>query len=101
MKKLLFLKAYDLILYPIVTEKSTKIGEHNQYVFAVSMDSDKKELKKACEFLFDVKVKSVNTLIRKGKQKIFRGHRGRRSDTKRAIMTLEPGHKIEFAEGRV
>ena len=93
------LKAYDVIVAPVITEKSTNVSEHNQVVFKVADDADKKSIKAAVETLFNVKVKAVNTLIRKGKRKVFKGMRGTQSDVKKAIVTLEEGYSIDVATG--
>jgi len=90
---------YELIRSPIVTEKSTAISEHNQVMFRVAPHATKPQIKEAVEKLFDVKVKSVNTLRRRGKWKIFKGRYGQTSDTKRAIVTLEEGQKIDVTTG--
>ena len=90
---------YDVIRRPVITEKSTLIGEFNQYVFEVAMDADKKSIKEAVEALFKVEVTKVNTLVQKGKTKRFRGHLGRRVDTKRAIVTLKDGIEFDVTSG--
>ena len=90
---------YDVILYPLLTEKSNLMTASSQYFFAVARDSSKPEIKKAIENLFRVKVKSVNTLIKKGKTRIFRGRRGVQNDTKKAMVCLEAGQKIDFSTG--
>ena len=90
---------YDVVGRPIITEKSTLIGEFNQYVFEVAMDADKKSIKEAVEALFKVEVTKVNTLVQKGKTKRFRGHLGRRVDTKRAIVTLKDGIEFDVTSG--
>ena len=90
---------YDVIRAPVITEKSTIAGENNQVVFKVSLDADKKVIKEAVEALFDVKVKAVNTLRRKGKSKRFRGVPGKQNDIKKAIVTLEDGHAIDVTTG--
>ena len=90
---------YDVILSPAITEKATIASEHNQVVFKVARGATKPQIKEAVEKLFDVKVKSVNTLVRKGKTKVFRGNFGSQSDTKRAIVTLEEGHRIDVTTG--
>jgi large subunit ribosomal protein L23 len=90
---------YDIILSPIITEKATVQSEHNQVVFKVRKDATKPQIKAAVEKLFDVKVRSVNTLVRKGKTRIFRGMRGRTSDVKKAVVTLADGHKIDVTTG--
>ena len=91
--------AHDVIRAPVITEKSTLVSEHNQVVFKVQAKATKPQIKEAVEKLFDVKVKSVNTLVRKGKTKVFRGSYGSQSDTKRAIVTLEEGHRIDVTTG--
>ena len=95
------LKAYDIIVAPVVTEKSSIASEHNQVVFEVAETADKKSIKEAVEQLFNVKVKAVNTLNRKGKKKLFKGRPGRQSDFKKAIVTLESGYSIDVAAGLV
>jgi large subunit ribosomal protein L23 len=90
---------YDVILSPVITEKATNASEHNKVIFKVSMDATKPQIKEAVEKLFDVKVKSVNTLRRRGKWKIFKGRVGRQSDSKRAIVTLEEGQRIDVTTG--
>ena len=90
---------YDVIRSPVITEKSTEASEHNKIVFQVSKSATKPEIKAAVEALFKVKVKSVNTLIRKGKVKRFRGIVGRQSDTKRAIVTLAEGQSVDVTTG--
>ncbi|GGK24889.1 50S ribosomal protein L23 [Salinarimonas ramus] len=90
---------YDVIVAPVITEKSTNLSEQNKVVFKVAIDATKPQIKTAVEKLFDVKVKAVNTLVTKGKTKVFRGTRGRRSDVKKAIVTLEEGHSIDVTTG--
>ena len=90
---------YDVILSPVITEKATTASEHNKVVFKVSKTATKPQIKEAVERLFDVKVKSVNTLVRKGKLKMSRGSRGLQSDIKRAVVTLEEGHRIDVTTG--
>ena len=90
---------YDVILSPAITEKATIASEHNQVVFKVARDATKPMIKEAVEKLFDVKVKSVNTHVRKGKVKAFKGTVGEQSDVKRAIVTLAEGHKIDVTTG--
>jgi large subunit ribosomal protein L23 len=87
---------YDVIRMPVITEKSTMASENNQVTFKVAMDATKPDIKEAVERLFKVKVKAVNTLVRKGKTKRFRGVRGQQSDFKKAIVTLEEGHSIDI-----
>jgi large subunit ribosomal protein L23 len=90
---------YDVIRSPVITEKATLASESNQVVFKVARTATKPQIKEAVEKLFDVKVKSVNTLIRKGKVKAFRGSIGEQSDVKKAIVTLEEGHRIDVTTG--
>ena len=90
---------YDVIRAPVITEKATIASENNQIVFRVAIDADKKVIKEAVEALFDVKVKAVNTLRRKGKPKRFRGIPGRQNEMKKAIVTLEDGHSIDVTTG--
>ena len=90
---------YDILISPVVTEKATTASEHNKVVFKVARTATKPQIKEAVEKLFDVKVKAVNTLIRKGKVKAFRGMRGEQSDVKKAIVTLEEGHRIDVTTG--
>jgi large subunit ribosomal protein L23 len=90
---------YDVIRNPVITEKATIQAESSKVVFDVAINADKASVKAAVEALFNVKVKSVNTLVRKGKVKRFRGFVGRQSDVKKAIVTLEEGHKIDITTG--
>ena len=90
---------YDVIRRPVITEKSTMASEENKVVFTVAGDATKADVKAAVEALFKVKVTGVNTLVRKGKKKRFRGFIGQQSDTKRAIVTLEEGQMIDVTTG--
>jgi large subunit ribosomal protein L23 len=90
---------YDIILSPVITEKATTASENNKVVFKVAPNATKPQIKEAIEKLFDVKVKSVNTLVRKGKIKMSRGRRGEQSDVKRAVVTLAEGHRIDVTTG--
>ena len=90
---------YDVIIAPVITEKATMGSEYNKVMFKVARTATKPQIKEAVEKLFDVKVKSVNTLIREGKVKVFKGRLGQQSDTKRAIVTLEEGHRIDVTTG--
>ena len=92
-------RMYDIIRSPVITEKSTFGSEHAQVTFRVAMDATKPEIKAAVEGLFKVKVKAVNTSRQKGKVKRFRGHLGKRPDTKKAYVTLEAGHSIDVTTG--
>lgn len=91
--------AYDVIVAPVITEKATLASEANQVIFKVNRGATKPEIKSAIESLFKVKVKAVNTVVRKGKLKAFRGRKALLSDTKRAIVTLEDGHSIDVTTG--
>jgi large subunit ribosomal protein L23 len=93
------LKHFDIIRTPVITEKATIQAENNKVVFNVAKTATKPEIKAAVEQLFSVKVKSVNTLVRKGKVKRFRGTLGAQSDVKKAIVTLEEGHSIDITTG--
>jgi len=93
------LRHYDVIVSPAITEKSTIASELNQVVFNVARKASKPEIKAAVEALFGVKVTAVNTLLRKGKVKRFRGTIGRQGDVKKAIVTLADGHSIDVATG--
>ena len=89
-----------IILAPVISEKSALGADsHDQYTFRVLRDATKPEIKAAVEGLFDVKVKSVNTLRQQGKNKRFRGIRGRRPDYKKAMVTLEEGSSIDVTTG--
>ena len=90
---------YDTIVAPVIPEKATIASESNQVVFKVARDATKPQIKAAVEKLFDVKVTAVNTLIRKGKAKAFRGVRGRQQDVKKAIVTLADGYRIDVTSG--
>ena len=90
---------YDLVRAPVITEKSTLGSEHNQVTFRVPLTANKREVKAAVEGLFKVKVTAVNTIRVKGKTKRFRGELGRRSDYKKAIVTLAEGQKIDVTTG--
>jgi len=93
------LRHYDVIRNPVVTEKSTMASEHGQVVFDVAMDATKPEIKAAVEALFSVKVKAVNTMVRKGKVKRFRNQLGVRNDVKKAVVTLVDGQSIDISTG--
>jgi len=90
---------YDVIKSPVITEKATTASERNQFVFKVALDATKPQIKKAVEQLFNVKVKSVNTLIRMGKTRTFKGKSGEMSDVKKAVVTLAEGSSIDFTSG--
>ena len=90
---------YDTILSPVITEKTTLLSEQNKVVFKVANDATKDEIAAAVEALFKVTVTKVNTLVVKGKTKRFRGRPGRRSDVKKAIVTLAEGQSIDITTG--
>tara|TARA_B100000524_G_scaffold60245_1_gene27891 strand:- start:98 stop:427 length:330 start_codon:yes stop_codon:yes gene_type:complete len=92
-------KAYQVILKPLVTEKSTQLSEYNKIVFSVPINATKLEVKSSIEKIFSVKVKTVNTILLKGKVKRFKGVLGKRSNTKKAIVTLAPGNTIDLSAG--
>jgi large subunit ribosomal protein L23 len=92
-------RMHDIVLSPVITEKATFVSEYNQVVFKVPLDASKREIKQAVETLFKVKVTSVNTLRQLGKTKRFRGQLGQRSDTKKAMVTLAKGSKIDVTTG--
>ena len=92
-------RIYDIVRRPVITEKATRGSEHNQVTFKVALDASKPEIKLAVEALFDVKVTSINTLRVKGKEKRFKGRLGRRSDYKKAIVTLNEGQHIDVTTG--
>ena len=92
-------KHYDTILAPVITEKATILSEQNKVVFRVAKDATKDEIAAAVEALFKVNVTKVNTLVVKGKTKRFRGRPGRRSDVKKAVVTLAEGQSIDITTG--
>jgi large subunit ribosomal protein L23 len=90
---------YDIVRAPVITEKATNVSEHNQVIFRVSLTATKRDVKAAVEGLFNVEVKAVNTIRVMGKLKRFRGRLGRRSDYKKAIVTLGSGQRIDVTTG--
>ena len=92
-------KAYNTILKPIVTEKSTLLLENNQVVFLVDINSNKIDIKKSIELIFGVKVSAVNVIKVKGKTKRFKGTLGKRPDYKKAIISLPDGQSIDLSAG--
>lgn len=90
---------YDIIRGPVITEKATNVSEHSQVIFRVPLDADKRQVKAAVEGLFNVTVTAVNTIRMAGKAKRFRGRPGRRSDYKKAIVTLREGQRIDVTTG--
>ena len=92
-------RAYDIIKSPVITEKATLASQHNQVTFRVPLDATKGEIKAAVEKVFGVKVKAVNTLRTEGKTKRFRGFVGKRSDSKKAMVSLAEGQSIDVTTG--
>lgn len=92
-------RAYTILRSPVVTEKATTLSQFRQFVFKTTACANKVEIKKAVEKVFKVKVEKVNTLTIKGKNKRFKGVLGKRSDLKKAIVTLEKGHTIDVGTG--
>ncbi len=92
-------RMFDIIQAPVITEKATMGSEHGRVTFIVPMDASKAEIAEAVEAVFDVSVKAVNTLRQKGKTKRFRGHLGKRSDYKKAMVTLENGQTVDITAG--
>jgi large subunit ribosomal protein L23 len=90
---------YNIIRAPVITEKATNASEHNQVIFRVPLTATKREVKAAVEGLFNVKVAAVNTIRVLGKVKRFRGRPGKRSDVKKAIVTLGEGQRIDVTTG--
>jgi large subunit ribosomal protein L23 len=92
-------RMYDILRAPVITEKATMGSEHGKVTFRVPLDATKPEIKAAVEALFKVEVIGVNTLIHKGKLKMFKGRPGRRSDVKKAIVRLAEGQTIDVTTG--
>jgi large subunit ribosomal protein L23 len=90
---------YDVIVAPHITEKGTLLSEHNAVVFKVANDATKPQIKEAVEALFDVKVSGVNTIVQKGKTKRWKGKPYKRTDMKKAVVTLAEGHSIDITSG--
>lgn len=90
---------YDVILAPHITEKSTMASEHNAVVFKVANDATKPQIKEAVEAIYDKKVVGVNTILTKGKTKRWKGRPYKRSDVKKAIVTLAEGEMIDITSG--
>jgi large subunit ribosomal protein L23 len=90
---------YNVIVKPLVTEKSTILAGQNQYAFHVARDANKHQIKEAVEIVFSVEVKAVNVMNVRGKSKRYRMGRASAPDWKKAVVTLKPGHKIELIEG--
>jgi large subunit ribosomal protein L23 len=89
------IKHYDVVVKPVITEKSTLVSEYNQVVFQVAKDATKPQIKAAVEALYGVKVLAVNTMVAKGKTKRWRGQEYRRSDVKKAVVTVADGDRID------
>ncbi len=87
---------YDVVVSPVVTEKSQMGVEYNKVTFNVAVDATKAAIKRSVEALFEVKVTKVNVINVKGKTKVFRGTRGKRKDTRKAIVTLAEGNNIDI-----
>jgi large subunit ribosomal protein L23 len=90
---------YDVIVAPHITEKTTLLSEHNAVVFKVAKDASKPEIKAAIEAIYSVTVKGVNTIVSKGKTKRWKGEAYKRSDSKKAIVTLAEGQSIDITTG--
>ena len=90
---------YDVIVAPVITEKATMLSEHNKVVFKVAKTATKPQIKAAVEALFKVKVEKVNTLVRMGKVKRFKGFVGKQDDVKKAVVTLAEGQRIDITTG--
>ena len=90
---------YDVILAPHITEKATLASENNAVVFKVANDATKPQIRDAVEALFDVKVTGVNTIVTKGKTKRWKGKPYKRTDVKKAIVTLKDGDSIDVTSG--
>jgi len=90
---------YDIIYRPVITEKATAASEHHKVIFRVRPDATKSQVKQAVEGLFKVDVTAVNTINVQGKNKAFRGRTGKRSDFKKAIVTLKEGQSIDLSSG--
>ena len=93
------IRHYDVVLAPHITEKSTMLSDHNAVVFKVAGTASKPEIKAAVEALFNVSVTNVNTMVTKGKTKKWKGTPYRRSDVKKAIVTLAAGQSIDITSG--
>jgi large subunit ribosomal protein L23 len=92
-------RKYEIIRRPVITEKATLLSAFNQVTFMVATDATKPEIKAAVEDLFKVQVKGVNTIRQQGKVKRFRGRKGTRVETKKAVVTLAEGHSIDITTG--
>ncbi|MBA36616.1 MAG: 50S ribosomal protein L23 [Pelagibacterales bacterium] len=90
---------FDVIVSPIITEKATRILENNQVAFKVATDATKPQIKSAIEAIYSVKVVGVNTVNIKGKNKVFKGIRGKRASIRKAMVTLAEGQTIDLSSG--
>ena len=93
------LRNFDVLLSPHITEKATLLSELNKVVFKIALDASKDEVASAVEAIYNVKVTKVNTIVTKGKTKRFKGIKGRRTDIKKAIVTLAEGQSIDITTG--
>ena len=93
------IRNFDVLLSPHITEKATLLSEQNKVVFKIAMTATKDEVASAVEAIYNVKVTKVNTIVTKGKTKRFKGIMGRRSDIKKAIVTLAEGQSIDVTTG--
>lgn len=94
-------RTYLVLQAPLISEKATRVAErHNQFVFKVALDATKREIKKAVEALFNVKVRSVQTINYQGKAKRFGRYMGRRSNWKKAYVCLEPDQELDLGAGQ-
>jgi len=93
------IRHYDVVLAPHITEKTTLLSEQNAVVFKVANDATKPQIKAAVEALFSVTVTGVNTIVTKGKTKKWKGQPYKRSDSKKAIVTLASGQSIDVTTG--
>lgn len=93
------IRNFDVLLSPHITEKASILAEQNKVVFKIALDASKDEVASAVEAIYNVKVTKVNTIVTKGKTKRFKGIKGRRSDVKKAIVTLADGQSIDITTG--
>ncbi|MBP2161801.1 MULTISPECIES: 50S ribosomal protein L23 [Asticcacaulis] len=93
------IRNFDVLLSPHITEKASILAEQNKVVFKIALDASKDEVASAVEAIYNVKVTKVNTIVTKGKTKRFKGIKGRRSDVKKAIVTLAEGQVIDITTG--
>jgi large subunit ribosomal protein L23 len=93
------IRNFDVLLSPHITEKASILAEQNKVVFKIALDASKDEVASAVEAIYNVKVTKVNTIVTKGKTKRFKGIMGRRSDVKKAIVTLAEGQVIDITTG--